>query len=191
MLCTLIVLKETHAPTLKRSIYGTNGEEKQGVVDALRQALSRPVELLIRSPVVFAGCALIFVAIGILNVFLTELSRTVQQVYNVTSGQSGSMYLGLALGFVAASVIFGLTNDRIMHALARRHKGETQPEFRLPATIIAMPIVTIGMLWYGWTLQYKAPWVVPIVGSGVAGLGITTVQVSPTSFILEDQLSIQ
>lgn len=135
---TFIMLKETHAPTLKRSIYGANGEEKQRVVDALRQALSRPVKLLTKSPVVFAGCALIFIVIGILNVFLTELSRTVQQVYNVTSGESGSMYLGLALGFVAASVIFGLTNDRIMRALTRRHKGETQPEFRLPATIVAM-----------------------------------------------------
>lgn len=182
LLCTFVVLKETHAPTLKRSIYGSIEEEKQTVVAALRQALSRPVKLLIKSPVVLAGCSLIFVVIGILNVFLTELSRTFQQIYNVTSGQSGSMYLGLALGFVAASVVFGLTNDRIMNALTERHQGETKPEFRLPATIIAMPVVTIGTLWYGWTLQLKTPWVIPIIGSGVAGLGITTVQVSDSLF---------
>jgi hypothetical protein len=88
------------------------------------------------------------------------------------------MYLGLALGFVLASALFGSTNDRIMHALSRRYKGEPQPEFRLPATIAAMPIVAIGTLWYGWTLQFRTSWIVPIVGSGVAGLGITTVQVS-------------
>ena len=181
----MVVLKETHAPTLKRSIYGKTNQEankssnnEQTLATALRQALSRPVLLIVKSPVVLAGCVLIFIVIGILNVFLTELSRTVQEVYDFSSGQSGSMYLGIALGFVAASVIFGLTNDRIMHALARRHQGEPQPEFRLPATIVAMPLVVIGTLWYGWTLQYRLQWIIPIVGSGVAGLGITTVQVS-------------
>lgn len=106
----------------------------------LKDALMRPVQMLVRSPVVFSGCILIFVVIGLLNVFLTELSRTVQQVYHVSSGQSGTMYLGLALGFVAASVLFGLTNDRIMAALTKRRGGETEPEFRLPATIAAMPV---------------------------------------------------
>lgn len=193
MLCTFVVLRETHAPTLKRSVYRpdrlqndeSNDTENHGLVSALQQALSRPVKLLIKSPVVLTGCILIFIVIGILNVFLTELSRTVQQVYNVTSGQSGVMYLGLALGFAAASVIFGLTNDRIMHLLARRHKGQTQPEFRLPATIAAMPVITIGTLWYGWTLQYKTQWIIPIIGSGVAGLGITTVQLSITTYMVD------
>lgn len=147
-MCTFFILRETHAPTLKRKIYGSNGlksngndqEETGGVIDALKQALMRPLKMLVKSPVVMASCILIFIVIGLLNVFLTELSRTVQDVYNVSSGQSGVMYLGLALGFVAASVLFGLTNDRIMHALARRHDGETKPEFRLPATMAAMPV---------------------------------------------------
>lgn len=131
-----------------------------------------------KSPVVFAGCVLIFFAIGLLNIFLTELSRTVQRVYEVSSGQSGLMYFGLAFGFVAASLLFGSTNDKILHALARRHNGELLPEFRLPATIAAMPVIVIGTLWYGWTLQYRLHYILPIVGSGIAGLGITTVQVS-------------
>ena len=180
------MLKETHAPTLKSRIYGpdnlkSNGEDKRGLLSALKQALMRPLKLLVYSPVVALGCALIFVVIGMLNVFLTELSRTVQDVYNITSGQSGTMYLGLALGFLAASVLFGLTNDRILHWLTRLHKGETKPEFRLPATIVAMPLVVIGTLWYGWTLQFRTKAIIPIVGSAVAGLGITTVQVSYNS----------
>ena len=191
MVCTLFVLKETHAPTLRRQVYGEIDDKKQGLVTALRQALMRPVKLLVKSPAVAAGCLLIFVVIGILNVFLTELSRTVQRVYNVSSGQSGTMYLGLASGFLAASALFGLTNDRIMHALSRRHKDEPQPEFRLPATIVAMPIVAIGTLWYGWTLQFKTPWVVPIIGSGVAGLGITTVQVSIESLHLLQEFMLR
>lgn len=128
-----------------------------------------------------AGCILIFFVIGLLNVFLTELSRAVQQVYHVSSGPSGLMYFGLAFGFVTASLVFGSTNDKILHALAHRNDTELLPEYRLPATMAAMPIVVIGTLWYGWTLQYRLHWAIPIVGSGVAGLGITTVQVSSAS----------
>jgi hypothetical protein len=51
---------------------------------------------------------------------------------------------------------------------------------------LELAIVTIGTLWYGWTLQFKTAWVVPIVGSGVAGLGITTVQVSAIPLYLEE-----
>ena len=141
--------------------------------------------------VVALGCILIFVVIGILNVFLTELSRTFQQVYHVTSGESGILYLGIALGFLAASAIFGLTNDRIMRTLAQRYKGENKPEFRLPATIAAMPMVVIGCIWYGWTLQYEMQYIIPIIGSGVAGLGITTVQLSITTYMIDsfDEMS--
>lgn len=91
LVCTLVVLKETHAPTLRHQIYGEIDEQKQNLATALRQALMRPVRLLLKSPAVASGCLLIFVVIGILNIFLTELSRTVQRVYNVSSGQSGSM----------------------------------------------------------------------------------------------------
>ena len=178
LICSLVLLNETHAPTLKRLIYGENTEKRQPLSTALRQALSRPLKLLLKSPVVLAGCVLIFLVIGLLNIFLTELSRTLQSLYDMSSGQSGSMYLGLALGFVAASTIFGSTNDKVVRALAKRHTGELLPEYRLPATIAAMPVVIIGTLWYGWTLQYHLHWVIPIAGTGVAGLGITTIQVS-------------
>ena len=106
------------------------------------------------------------------------MSRVYQKLYSFTSAESGYIYIGLASGFVIASVVFGLTNDRIMSSLSHRHNGEAQPEFRLPATIVAMPTIVIGLLWYGWTLQFRAHWVVPTIGSAVAGLGVTTVQVS-------------
>lgn len=178
------MFRETHAPTLKSRIYGAsiddnNKDDQQiGLMSELRQALSRPLKLLTRSPVVFLCCLLIFLIIGFLNVFLVEMSRVFQLRYGMTSGQSSNVYFGLALGFVLASVLFGSSNDKIMQSLAQRNKGETQPEFRLPATIIAMPTILIGLLWYGWALHFDTHWIVPIIGSAFGGLGITTVQVS-------------
>lgn len=180
-----MVFSETHAPTLKRSIYGdpkdtddNASQEQTSLVAELSRALSRPLKLITRSPVVALCCLLIFLVIGFLNVFLVEMSRIFQEQYGMSSGRSSNVYFGLALGFVLASVIFGSTNDKIMQALARRNKGTTEPEFRLPATILAMPTVVIGFLLYGWALHFNTHWIVPIIGSGFGGLGITTVQVS-------------
>ena len=186
LLLTFVVMRETHAPTLKKTIYGkpsdseSQSDQEKSLSSELRQALSRPLKLLSKSPVVPLCCLQIFLVIGILNVFLTEMSRIYQALYNMSSAQSGSIYFGLGLGFVIASVLFGTTNDRIMHMLARRNKDETRPEFRLPAAILGMPVVVIGLLWYGWTLKFKTPWIVPTIGSGIAGIGITTVQVCST-----------
>lgn len=178
-------MRETHAPTVKRAVYGQDHDtDKQSLVAELSQALSRPMRLLTQSRVVLTCCILIFLVIGTLNVFLTEMSRVYRSMYNMSSAQSGNVYFGLAIGFVIASVVFGMTNDRVMHALVRRHGGETQPEYRLPATIFGMPITVIGILWYGWSLQLGAPWVVPTIGSGFAGIGITTVQVSSSRILL-------
>lgn len=183
------MLRETHGPTLKQSIVGEQDEHdddhKVSIGMEIRQALSRPLKLLVKSPVVPLCCALIFLVIGILNVFLTEMGRVYRRLYGMSSAESGSIYLGLALGFVIASIAFGWSNDRIMHALARRNKDETRPEFRLPATIVAMPIVVVGLLWYGWALHFKQAWIVPIIASGVAGLGITTVQLSVTTYLVD------
>lgn len=166
----------------------SDSKEQKSLVTELGIALSRPLKLLTRSPVVFFCCLLIFLVIGFLNVFLVEMSRIFQTRYGMTSGQSSNVYFGLALGFVLASVIFGSTNDRIMRSLARRNKGETQPEFRLPATVLAMPTVVIGFLCYGWALHFHTHWIVPIIGSGFGGLGITTVQVSLSNYLCQPHI---
>ena len=184
-------MRETHAPTIRRKLYGTTNEDSSNdgkgktLTVELRQALSRPLRLLLQSRVVPGCCLLIFLVIGILNVFLTEMSRVYRKVYHMSSAQSGSIYFGLAIGFVTASVAFGSTNDRIMRRLARRHGDEAQPEFRLPAAILGMPVMVVGLLWYGWSLQVRAHWIVPTIGSGIAGIGITTVQVIKLVFFLQ------
>lgn len=184
-------MRETHAPTLQQEIYDdeedspNDASEKKSITAEVSQALSRPLKLLVKSPVVPLCCALIFLVIGILNVYLTEMGRIYQKLYHISSAQSGSIYFGLAIGFVLASIAFGWSNDKIMHALAHRNKDETQPEFRLPATIVTMPIVVAGLLWYGWALEFEQAWIIPIIASGVGGFGITTVQLSITTYLVD------
>ena len=49
--------------------------------------------------------------------------------------------------------------------------GVSEPEFRLPPAIAGAPLVTIGLLWFGWTTYPSIHWIVPIIGTVPLGTG--------------------
>lgn len=49
--------------------------------------------------------------------------------------------------------------------------GVSEPEFRLPPAIFGAPLVTIGLLWFGWTTYASIHWIVPIIGTVPFGAG--------------------
>jgi hypothetical protein len=51
-----------------------------------------------------------------------------------------------------------------------RNQGIREPEFRLPAMVISMITAPAGLILYGAGLQYKLPFMVPIMGIGLCKL---------------------
>lgn len=49
------------------------------------------------------------------------------------------------------------------------------PEIRLRAIWTGEVLVPTGLLIYGFTLQYHAPWIVPLVGMGIACFGLQVI----------------
>lgn len=46
-----------------------------------------------------------------------------------------------------------------------------QPEFRLPMMIYTAPLLPVGLVIYAWTTHYAVHWIVPIMATGIVGLG--------------------
>ena len=46
-----------------------------------------------------------------------------------------------------------------------------RPEYRLPPLPFAVLCLALGLLLYGWTAQFRLPWIVPIIGTVFIGLG--------------------
>ncbi|KAL3470711.1 major facilitator superfamily domain-containing protein [Aspergillus californicus] len=132
--------------------------------------LVRPTKLLLLSPIsliVALSCAVVY---GILYLLVTTFSLVFQQTYHFSIGISGLGYLGLGIGNLVGLVAFSLTSDRYMMAQANR-LGSAKPEHRLPMMILSGPVIAAGLFWYGWSVQAKIHWMMPIVGSGIVGLG--------------------
>lgn len=115
---------------------------------------------------------IVAIVYGYLYLLFTTITSLFEQQYGFSQGSAGLAFLGIGIGMLLGLVIFGATSDRIVTVLANKHGGERKPEFRLPILMMGATIVPIGLLWYGWSAQYKLHYVMPIIGTGWVGMGL-------------------
>lgn len=61
----------------------------------------------------------------------------------------------------------------------------SDPGYRLPPTIAGTVLVTIGLLWFGWTTYTSIHWIVPIIGSALFGAGTLLAFMGMWTFLVE------
>lgn len=108
---------------------------------------------------------------GLMYLFFTTISDVFTSNYSFTVGLSGLAYLGIGIGFFIGLLVTALTNDRIVKTLTAQNKGIFEPEMRLPTMIIFACILPISFFWYGWTVEKRTHWIVPIIGTFPFGVG--------------------
>jgi hypothetical protein len=148
------------------------------MVSELLPAFSRPLKLLLFSPVCAASSVIISSTAGTTNLIFASLGRTFQEQYGFSASASGLVYLAVTVGFVVAAFLFGTTSEYTSQLLVNRNHGKREPEFRLPGAFLGPPLIAVGLCWYGWTVQDYIFWAFPVLGLNVVGMGITLVQVN-------------
>ena len=138
----------------------------------LKAAFIRPLKMLFRSPIV----ALLAAYTSIINSYLTILFATLgtvfESAYNFSSGPGGLAYLGLTAGLIIGEITVGWFSDKYLrHRAAQRADGSKVPEDRLPPLIVGSILLPTGFLIYGWSVQARAHWIVPMIGCAVVGVG--------------------
>jgi Major Facilitator Superfamily len=190
LIVAVIFMRETYAPVLLkrkaarlRKTTGNvepqaKGYENLPALVYLGRGLSRPLKLLVLSPVVLLLSIYVAFVFGLMFLCFSTYSAVFIEQYHFSVGVSGLAYLGQGIGMITGLILFGVLSDRILKARAAKHKGEVTPEERLPLMVCFAPITPIGFFWYGWTAQKKVPWIAPIVGTSFIGLGNLFVMVS-------------
>lgn len=133
-------------------------------------SIVRPMKLLFFSPIVLALSTYMAVVYGYLYLLFTTITEVYEGQYHFNQGTVGLTYLGIGVGSLCGVVIFGVLSDRILKAKSK--SGEMKPEYRLPPMIPGSFIIPIGLFLYGWTAEKHVFWLVPILGTGLVGLGL-------------------
>ncbi|RAK98756.1 MFS transporter [Aspergillus ibericus CBS 121593] len=138
-------------------------------------ALVRPLKMLLTSPVVMTLAFDVAVVYGYQYLVFTTLSYIFQDVYRLSTGLSGLVYLGDGIGTILGIFAIGYASDKVAESKKARlgTPDETlAPETWLWPMIPASILTPIGLLWYGWSLETRAFPVIPLLGLGVFGFGM-------------------
>lgn len=136
--------------------------------------LKRPITLLTRSFICFVLSLYMALIYGIYYLMFSTFPDLFSEVYHFSTGISGLTYIGLGLGFLSATIFGVKLCGKIYIYLAAQNGGNGKPEMRMPALIFGSFFVPVGLLWYGWSAQAKAHFMMPIIGTAIFGFGLLT-----------------
>ncbi|KAI2639951.1 major facilitator superfamily domain-containing protein [Hypomontagnella submonticulosa] len=175
---TLCFLNESHADTILRKKAELSKEQSQldgkssaKVQAVLLQSILRPMRMLIRSPIITGLSLYLALIYGYLYLLFATFSTVFPKQYGFGPGILGLAYLGLGAGMAIALAILSWFSDWSQERLTRKY-GRSKPEYRLLPLIFGIPFIPIGLFGYGWTTQYQVHWIVPIIFTSFAGIGL-------------------
>lgn len=143
--------------------------EKSISAEIVSSAL-RSIRFLTLEPICLMLCFYSAVLIGILYLLVPVYPLVFGNVYGFKLWQVGLANLGLIIGMIAASFTKPLWL-RIHTKMLRANGGTPEPEFQFPPAFSGAILVPVGLFCFAWTMYTQVHWIVPIVGSGIFGMG--------------------
>ncbi|KAL1311420.1 hypothetical protein AAFC00_001582 [Neodothiora populina] len=131
----------------------------------------RPFLLLTLEPMCLCLCLYCAVLLGILYLFFGAFAIVFGENHNFNGWQIGLSFLGLTVGMLLGAVADPIWRKNHKRLVAKNN-GVNEPEHRLPPAIAGAPLVTVGLLWFGWTTYSSVHWIVPIIGTVPFGTGV-------------------
>ena len=206
---SFITIRETYYPVIQKR--QTNGREvnvmstsqdlqPQGQKYGLR-SLQRPLRMLFFSPIVFMVSFYTALTYGMSYLVMTTLTEIFEGSYGFSQGAVGLLFLGQGLllslqtvrpiltnlaaaGMVLSVVLYGVASDVYLTYRSLK-EGKSEPESRLLFMIIGSVLLPIGFLVYGWTLQYRIVWIVPIIGTALIGANVFLAQLPTENYLVD------
>lgn len=168
------IRKDTGDERWKAPIEKTN----KSLVRTVGVSLLRPFQILIFEPMALILNLYSAILLGILYLFFGAFPLVFQGTYGFNLWQTGLTFLGMLVGMFCAALM-GPLWVKIRTQLIEKNErltgveGKAEPEYRLPSAILGSVLVTIGLFWFGWSSFPWVHWIMPIIGSGIFGAGVS------------------
>lgn len=192
------LVPETYHPVVLRNkarkVRADTGDERwrapiekstKSLVQTVGRSLLRPFQINLFEPMALILNLYSAILLGILYLFFGAFPYVFEGVFGFNLWQTGLTFLGLLVGMLFASALNGVwvkARARLIrkNELVTGIAGKSEPEFRLPSAIVGSWLVTIGLFWFGWTTYSSLHWILPIIGSGIFGAGVSSLFCFPS-----------
>lgn len=121
-------------------------------------------------------CILCALLLGVLYLFFGAVPLVFETNYNFNLWQVGLSFMGLGVGMFCGAMFNPIWKNMRNKLIAKRAaatgvEGVSEPEFRLPSTMLGALLCPIGLFIFGWTTFPWVYWLLPVIGSVFFGAG--------------------
>lgn len=176
-----LLRKETGNPNLHTKV------ATQSSYKILLNAFTRPLRLLILSPIVLSLSLYLAYTFTLIFILFTTFTPVFEEQYGFSKQNSGLAYLGLGIGFILALLSFSKVSKMLRTFWQKRNTWTA--EKHLVPMIVVSPLTAIGFFWYGWSIEEHTHWIVPIIGTGLIAIGFMYTML-PAQLYLVDSFGV-
>lgn len=143
----------------------------KGLLNSLISAPVRPARMLATQPIVQVIALYMAYLFGVTYLMLATFPTIWGEVYGESPGIAGLNYISIALGSFLGIIVTFRYIDRIYRRLKEKNGGVGRPEFRMPSMVVGSAFVTVGLFWFGWSVQGRVHWIMPNIGIVIFSAG--------------------
>lgn len=133
-------------------------------------SIVRPTKMLTRSAICFS----MSLYVGLTYAYLYILFTTFTSVYSTQYGWHGVTlglsFLGIGIGSLIGLVVVTHFGNKV--PLRHMKLGDFKPEHRLYIMAQGSLALPVGLFWYGWAVEAKTHYIVPMIGTAFIGFGM-------------------
>ena len=128
----------------------------RSILHTIKISIYRPFLLLTLAPMCTNLCLFSALLLGIIYLFFSAFDLVFENNHHFKLWQVGLTFLGILIGMA-----LGVASDPFWHAirdkLMKKREEETgevggsEPEYRLPPTVLGAVLVPIGLFWFAFT----------------------------------------
>ncbi|KAI1809951.1 major facilitator superfamily transporter [Poronia punctata] len=198
-LCILFFLPETYAPVLltrraekmrkadpTAQVYAAFELEDKHIKQVVTRVLTRPVRMLLTELIVTATCLYLALVYAIFYVSFGAFPIIFQEIYGLSPGVTGLLFLPIGGGALIALGIFFAWDRYLERAQKLGRPWTKQEEFnRVPLAAIGGPIFVVSLFWLGFSARIDVPVVVPSLAGVGFGIGFQLIFIGMLNYLTD------
>ncbi|GMK60054.1 hypothetical protein CspeluHIS016_0902710 [Cutaneotrichosporon spelunceum] len=150
----------------------TSPAENSGrtVSDVFPGALWVPIKLMAVEKMALAMDTWTSLILGIIYLFFNAIPYTFRTLYGFNLGETGLAFFALLLGMVLGTATQPFFISRIKDK-GLKSGSKPAPETRLTVGMAGAILSPVGLLWFALSSFSKMPWIMPMIGTLIFGVG--------------------
>ncbi|KAJ8116266.1 hypothetical protein ONZ43_g4478 [Nemania bipapillata] len=199
MLPVLFYLPETYAPVLLTQraqklrkadptvrVYAAFELEDKDVKQIVTKVLTRPIRMIMTELIVTATCIYLALVYAIFYISFGAFPIIFQNLYGLSPGVAGLLFLPIFGGAVIALGIFFAWDGYLRRSQEKNRPWAKKEEYRrIPLAAIGGPVFAISLFWLGFSARTDVPYAVPSLAGIGFGIGFQLIFIGMINYLTD------